>query len=167
MQLEILSTSPCQTSKIGERLSEVIEGGDILLFSGELGGGKTTFISGLARGLKVTCDLSSPTFTILNEYRAGRLKLIHIDFYRLDGIDEFENIGIDEYIYSSSNIICIEWGEKVKDFIEKDYLILDFKYQIDDDGLNKRKIIFKSSRHNWDNKLGKFKKIFKKKQDTF
>lgn len=165
MQIEILSISSGYTSKIGRMLSEVIIGGDILLFSGELGGGKTTFISGLARGLNIADDISSPSFTILNEYRTGKLKLVHIDLYRLDGIDEFENIGIDEYIYSSSNIVCIEWGEKVRDFIDRDHLILDFKYQIDD-GINKRKIVFKSSSPYWNNKLRKFKKIMVKEQGT-
>ena len=166
MQIEILSTSPGHTSKIGRMLAEVMIGGDILLFSGELGGGKTTFISGLARGLDIADAISSPSFTILNEYRTGRLKLVHIDLYRLDGIDEFENIGIDEYIYSSSNIVCIEWGEKVRDFIDRDYLVLDFKYQVDDDGINKRKIVFKSSDSYWNNKLRKFKKIMVKEQGT-
>ncbi len=167
MQIEILSISPGHTSKIGRMLSEVMIGGDILLFSGELGGGKTTFISGLAGGLDIADDISSPSFTILNEYRTGRLKLVHIDFYRLDGIDEFENIGIDEYIYDSSNIVCIEWGEKVRDFIDRDHLVLDFKYQVDDDGINKRKIVFKSSSPYWDNKLRKFEKIMEKEQGTF
>jgi tRNA threonylcarbamoyladenosine biosynthesis protein TsaE len=167
MQIEILSRSPGHTLKIGRMLSEAITGGDILLFCGELGGGKTTFISGLARGLKVTDDISSPSFVILNEYKAGKLKLVHIDFYRLDGIDEFENIGIDEYIYDSSNIVCIEWGEKVRDFIDRDHLILDFKYQIDGDGINKRKIVFSSSSPYWDDKLKKFKRIMEKEQGTF
>jgi len=166
MQIEILSTSPGHTSKIGRMLSEVIIGGDILLFSGELGGGKTTFISGLARGLDITDDISSPSFTILNKYMTGKLKLVHIDLYRLDGIDEFENIGIDEYIYSSSNIVCIEWGEKVRDFIDRDHLVLDFKYQVDYDGINKRKIVFKSSSPYWNNKLRKFKMIMVKEQGT-
>ncbi len=167
MQIEILSISPGHTSKIGKMLSEVINGGDILLFSGELGGGKTTFISGLARGLNIADDISSPSFAILNKYKAGKFNLVHIDFYRLDGIDEFENIGIDEYIYDNSNIVCIEWGEKVRDFIDRDYLILDLKYQIDNDGINKRKIIFNSISPYWDDKLKRFKKIMGREQGTF
>lgn len=167
MQIKVLSLSPGHTLRIGKELSEVITGGDILLFSGELGGGKTAFISGLAKGLNIADDISSPSFAILNKYKAQKYNLIHIDFYRLDGIDEFENIGIDEYIYNNSNIVCIEWGEKVKDFIERDYLVIDFKYQIGDDGINKRMIIFNSNSPYWDDKLKKFKSIMEKGQDDF
>ena len=87
MHMELISGSSQATIDLGKKFSRILRGGDIIIFSGELGGGKTTFISGLAEGLGIKESLSSPSFTILNQYNAGKLKLIHIDFYRLDGID--------------------------------------------------------------------------------
>ena len=160
MHLEILSKSSQATIDLGKKFSKILRGGDIIIFSGELGGGKTTFISGLADGLGIKENLSSPSFTILNQYNAGKLKLVHIDFYRLDGIDEFDNIGLDDHIYDDSSILCIEWGEKIKQYIKKDYLTISFNYIIEDeDSMNRRIIRFSSSNNYWDKKLNILKKI--------
>ena len=161
MLLEVLSKSSQATINLGRKFSKILRGGDIVIFSGELGGGKTTFISGLAEGLGIKENLSSPSFTILNQYDAGKIKLIHIDFYRLDGIDEFDNIGLDDHIYDDSKILCIEWGEKIKQYIKRDYLNIGFNYIIEDeDTINRRIIRFNSSTKYWDKKLLKLKKIF-------
>jgi len=153
MQLEFISTSPQQTAETGKKLSKLLKGGDVLLFSGELGGGKTTFISGQARGLGIPENLSSPSFTILNEYGVGKFKLIHIDLYRLDSLAEFENIGLDDYIYNDRCIVCVEWGEKVREYIKKEYLLLDFGYVLGEDSIDKRKIIFRSSGPLWEPRI--------------
>jgi tRNA threonylcarbamoyladenosine biosynthesis protein TsaE len=163
MEIEFISESPEFTFDAGKKLAGFLKAGDLLLFSGELGGGKTTFISGLAEGLGVCGDLSSPSFTILNQYDAGRLKLIHIDLYRLDGLVEFENIGLDEYIYDKTCISCIEWGEKAKDFVRKDFLLLDFQYILDDDSIEKRKIKLKSESPEWEKRLKQIEKALNKK----
>ena len=95
----------------------------------------------------------------------GRLlvKLVHIDFYRIDGLDEFENIGLYDYVYDNSRILYIEWGEKIEDFIKKDYLKVSFNYLIDSyNSLNKRLITFKSDNNYWDKKLEKLKSILGK-----
>ena len=161
MNLEILSKSSQATIDLGKKFSKILRGGDIIIFSGELGGGKTTFISGLADGLGIKENLSSPSFTILNQYNAGKLKLVHIDFYRLDGIDEFDNIGLDDHVYDDSSILCIEWGEKIKQYIKKDCLTISFNYIIEDeDSMNRRIIRFSSSNNYWDKKLNILKKIF-------
>ncbi len=160
MHLEILSKSSLATIDLGKKFSKVLEGGDIIIFSGELGGGKTTFIAGLAGGLGIKENLSSPSFTILNLYNAGKLKLVHIDFYRLDGIDEFDNIGLDDHIYDDSAVLCIEWGEKIRQYIKKDNLSISFNYIIkDEESMNSRIIRFSSSSNYWDKKLIKLKKI--------
>lgn len=160
MNLEILSKSSLATIDLGKKFSKILRGGDIILLSGELGGGKTTFISGLADGLGIKENLSSPSFTILNQYDAGKLKLVHIDFYRLDGVDEFDNIGIDDHIYDDSAILCIEWGEKIRQYIKKDYLNISFNYIIEDEeSMNKRIIRFNDSSDYWDKKLNILKKI--------
>ena len=163
MQIEFISRSPQHTFKAGKKFSKFVNGGDILLFSGELGGGKTTFISGLANGLEISENLSSPSFTILNEYefKTGKLKLIHIDLYRLDGIGEFENIGLDDYIYDSNCIVCIEWGEKVRGYIKKEYLMLNFEYILDDNGINKRKIVLKSCDPLWERRCRELERVLK------
>ena len=160
MHLEILSKSSQVTTDLGKKFSKILQSGDIIIFSGELGGGKTTFISGLADGLGIKENLSSPSFTIIKEYDAGKLKLVHIDFYRLDGVDEFDNIGLDDHIYDDSAVLCIEWGEKIRQYIKKDYLNISFNYiTADEESINKRIIRFNSSSNYWDNKLNILKKI--------
>ena len=160
MTLEILSKSSQATVDLGKKFSKILQGGDIIIFSGELGGGKTTFISGLAEGFGIKENLSSPSFTIIKEYDAGKLKLVHIDFYRLDGVDEFDNIGLDDHIYDDSAVLCIEWGEKIRQYIKKDYLNISFNYiAADEESMNKRIIRFDSSNNYWDKKLNILKKI--------
>ena len=160
MTMEILSKSSQATTDLGKKFSKILQGGDIIIFSGELGGGKTTFISGLADGLGIKENLSSPSFTIINEYDAGKLKLVHIDFYRLDGVDEFDNIGLDDHIYDDSAVLCIEWGEKIRQYIKKDYLNISFNYiTADEESINKMIIRFNSSSNYWDKKLNILKKI--------
>jgi tRNA threonylcarbamoyladenosine biosynthesis protein TsaE len=161
MEIEFISESPGFTFDAGEKLAGFLKPGDLLLFSGELGGGKTTFISGLAKGLGVAGDLSSPSFTILNQYDAGNLRLIHIDLYRLDGLVEFENIGLDEYIYDKRCISCIEWGEKAEDFVKKDYLMLGFEYILEEDSIDKRKIKLRAESPEWEKRLKQIAKVLK------
>jgi tRNA threonylcarbamoyladenosine biosynthesis protein TsaE len=129
MIIKLASGSPSFTKKISLILSKILKSGDILLLNGELGAGKTTFISGIAEGLGIKENLSSPSFTILNLYKIGlRKKFVHADFYRLDNADEILNIGIEDYLYSGKNIACIEWGDKIKGFLGSNYLEVKFEY---------------------------------------
>jgi tRNA threonylcarbamoyladenosine biosynthesis protein TsaE len=122
MQIVIISNSADFTKDLGKKLSRFLTKGSIILFTGELGGGKTTFISGIAAGLGFRKDLSSPSFTILNEYRiGGRMKLIHADLYRLEDIDELNDTGLNDYIYDGFSIICVEWGDRIRDHIKYFY----------------------------------------------
>ncbi len=159
MEIVFTSNSPEETTGAGKKLAHFLAPGDLLLFSGELGGGKTTFISGLAEGLRISGELSSPSFTILNQYSKGKIRFIHADLYRLDGLVEFDNIGLDEYIYHPRCITCIEWGEKAIGSIKKDYLLLDFQYVLDEDSIEKRKIIFKGSSPEWEKRLKKIEAV--------
>jgi tRNA threonylcarbamoyladenosine biosynthesis protein TsaE len=167
MQIEIISNSGVSTCKLGQIFSKVLSGGDVILFTGELGGGKTTFISGIARGLDITGNPSSPSFTIINEYRVGRFKnLVHIDLYRLEGTGEISEIGIGDYIYNSNSIVCIEWGDKVKEYIKGDFLEINLDYLKDkDDTESKRKILFSSSNRYWDRKLEELRGILGKNKE--
>jgi len=164
MQIEIISNSPVFTHNLGKKFSTVLSKGDIVLFTGELGGGKTTFISGLAGGFGLEETLSSPSFTIMNEYRIDNTwKFIHADLYRLENTREIDGIGLEDYFYDGISIICIEWGYRIKDNIKKDYLEINFSYLIDQSNTGtKRKIIFTSLNRYWDIKLSGFKKIMMK-----
>jgi tRNA threonylcarbamoyladenosine biosynthesis protein TsaE len=164
MRFEIISNSPIFTRNLGKTFSRILSKGNIILFTGELGGGKTTFISGLAEGFGLGKNLSSPSFTILNEYRIDSSgKFIHADLYRLENIGEINGIGLDDYFYDGISIICIEWGDKIKDYIEKEYLEINLSYLMDKSNAEtKRKIIFNSISRYWDLKLAKFKKTLEK-----
>ena len=164
MRIDIISNSSIFTKNLGKKLSRVISKGDIILFSGELGGGKTTFISGIAEGFGLKGNLSSPSFTILNEYSIDNLrKFIHADLYRLENTGEINGIGLDDYLYDDISIVCVEWGEKIKDYIKKEYLEINLSYLIDKSSIStKRKIIFNSSSQYWDLRLARFKKIMEK-----
>lgn len=160
MQIGIISNSFNFTRNTGKIFSKILTGGNIIIFTGELGGGKTTFISGIAEGLGVTYSLSSPSFTLINEYRiSGRRKFIHADLYRLDGIAEISDTGIDDYLYNGSSIVCVEWGDRIRDYIKKEFLEINLSYPADiNNAETKRKIIFKSNTCYWDRKLEEFKR---------
>jgi tRNA threonylcarbamoyladenosine biosynthesis protein TsaE len=164
MRVEIISNSPVFTRSLGKTFSRILSKGNVILFTGELGGGKTTFISGLAEGFGLGESLSSPSFTILNEYRIGtHRKFIHADLYRLENIEEINGVGLDDYFYDGVSIICIEWGDKIRDYIEKEYLEINLSYLIDkSNAATKRKIVFGSVSRYWDLKLARFEKILEK-----
>lgn len=164
MQIVIISNSADFTKDLGKKLSRFLSKGSIILFTGELGGGKTTFISGIARGLGLREDLSSPSFTILNEYHiGGQMKLVHADLYRLEDIDEINGIGLSDYMYDGLSIICVEWGDRIKGHIKKEFLEININYLIDSTSIStNRKITFVSDGPYWDLKLSRFKNSIKK-----
>jgi tRNA threonylcarbamoyladenosine biosynthesis protein TsaE len=137
--IEIISVSAQQTWETARFIGGKLRKGDILALSGELGSGKTCFTSGLARGLGVDekYQITSPTFTLINEYPA-RCKLYHFDVYRLNGYSEFEDLGYEEY-FCGDGIVVIEWAEKIVQILPADTFFISFEY-IDE---NRRKIIIK------------------------
>ena len=108
----ITSQSAADTIDIARQLAAQLRPGAVLALTGELGAGKTCFVKGLALGLGVTQDVTSPTFTIIHEYRGGRLPLYHIDLYRLDTVQQSLDIGIDDYL-NSDGVTVIEWAERI------------------------------------------------------
>lgn len=136
-KLEIVTCSPKETVQLGKCIGETIREGDILALSGELGSGKTCFTGGLARGLGISdqYSITSPTFTLINEY-TGRCKLYHFDVYRLRGYEDLDDLGYEEY-FSGKGVLVIEWAEKIDHVIPDDAFRINFEY-IDE---NKRKII--------------------------
>jgi tRNA threonylcarbamoyladenosine biosynthesis protein TsaE len=104
--------SEAETATVGRDLAASLHAGDTVLLSGELGAGKTAFVRGLAEGLGVPADaVSSPTFTLIQEYRGGRLPLFHVDLYRLDDPREIDDLGLEEI--AADGVLAIEWAEKL------------------------------------------------------
>jgi tRNA threonylcarbamoyladenosine biosynthesis protein TsaE len=100
------------TAAVGRELAATLSAGDVLLLYGDLGAGKTAFVRGLAEGLGVSRDqVSSPTFTLIQEYRGGRLPLFHVDLYRIEDPREFDELGLDEM--AENGVLAIEWAEKM------------------------------------------------------
>ncbi len=112
-----ITTSPAETEAIGAALGRVLPAGTVLAYRGDLGAGKTAFTRGLARGLGYNEPVTSPTYTIVNEYLGGRLPLFHFDMYRLRSSDDLWDIGWDDYL-ERGGICAVEWSENVDDAME-------------------------------------------------
>ncbi len=138
-KIEIISNSSAQTFEIAELIGKKAKEGDLFALSGELGSGKTCFTKGLAHGLGVSEEyqITSPTFTLINEYPA-RCKLYHFDVYRLNGYYELEDLGYEEY-FAAGGVVVIEWAEKIAGIIPSDSIFINFEY-IDE---NSRKMIIR------------------------
>ncbi|HIY21365.1 MAG TPA: tRNA (adenosine(37)-N6)-threonylcarbamoyltransferase complex ATPase subunit type 1 TsaE [Candidatus Flavonifractor merdigallinarum] len=115
--MEYRSNSEAETEALGAALAERLNAGDVVAFSGDLGAGKTAFTRGLARGLGVTERVTSPTFTIVNEYEGGRLPLFHFDLYRLGSAEELFDIGWEDYLLRGG-VCAVEWSENGADMLE-------------------------------------------------
>ena len=127
------------TVQLGEDLSRYIEKGDVLALVGELASGKTTFIKGMLRGLKYTKPVTSPTFTLINEYDA-MFPVVHIDCYREENLNRWIKIGLHDYI-NSENIVIIEWADKISSLLPHDHIQIKFMHK----GEDKREITLLNS----------------------
>lgn len=123
--MSIITISPGETEALGQKLGEKLRPGDVLALFGGLGVGKTTFVKGLATALGVNVPVTSPTYTIVNEY-AGDLPLFHFDMYRLSDSDELFEIGWEDYMLRGG-VIAVEWSENVADIFEEDTIKVYFK----------------------------------------
>lgn len=130
--MQIIKTySEEDTKKFAFNLAKILKKGSILILKGELGCGKTKFTEGILKYFNLDGEISSPTFTIVNEYHNDIVNIYHFDLYRLNDIYEFENIGGEEYFEKG---ICIfEWGEMIEDILPNDYIKLSFNKMEDDD----------------------------------
>lgn len=117
--MEFVTNSEHETEALGARLAGGLEPGAVIAFTGDLGAGKTAFTRGLARGLGIEERVTSPTFTIVNEYEGGRLPLFHFDMYRLGSADELFHIGWEDYL-ARGGVCAVEWSENVEEAIEDD-----------------------------------------------
>ena len=117
-----MSRSEAETEAVGEAFASSVPDGAVIAMYGDLGAGKTAFVRGLARGMGLSCRVSSPTFTIVNEY-IGERELIHFDMYRLDSADELFDIGWEDYLARGA-VCAVEWSEKAEEAFCGDEIIL-------------------------------------------
>ncbi len=122
--MQTITHSPDQTRALGRKLAQALQGGTVVAFTGDLGAGKTAFVSGMAEGLGIEERVTSPTFTIVNEYEGGRLPLFHFDMYRLGSADELFHIGWEDYL-ARNGVCAVEWSENVEEALDGDTIRVD------------------------------------------
>ena len=125
-----ISNSPAETEAIGRRLAEEIGVGSVLAFKGDLGSGKTVFVKGLVAGMGSRADVTSPTFTIVHEYRGGRVPVYHFDFFRVENQQSAERLGLDDYFFGDG-ISVVEWADRFPEFIPEQarWILFEIKSQ--------------------------------------
>ena len=143
----IVSKSPKDTDKIAYEIASKTQPGDVLALIGDLASGKTTFTKGFCRYFNIIENVTSPTYTIINEY-SGDIPIFHIDCYRIKNTKELLNLGIEEY-FDFGGIILIEWPEKILDFLPKNTIIINFEY----DKKNENRRIIKIEMNNNKSKI--------------
>lgn len=128
--LDFISSSTAQTERLGVRLGELLTSRDVLCFSGELGAGKTVLARGVGRGWGTSLRVTSPTFTLINEYpraRDGRI-LYHIDCYRLESSGEIATVGLEDVLYDGDGAVMIEWPERIESYLPADMMWVAITY---------------------------------------
>lgn len=136
--VQLTSYNECETKNLARKIASKLNIGDIIVLSGELGSGKTKFTEGFLSYFGLENEISSPTFTIVNEYKNNKITIFHFDVYRLEDIDEFYAIGGEEYF--SSGICIIEWGEKIEEALPSSYLKISFSRNYEDDSIRNIRI---------------------------
>ncbi len=138
MNERIVTSSEDETVMLGKRFASALKAGDVVALYGDLGSGKTQFVKGVCAGIGVTEHVTSPTFTLINEYRNhGGIPLFHLDLYRLRSFDEVLSLGIEEYL-DDDGVSMIEWAEKAERILPREKYSVRFRVI---DGVNRREIL--------------------------
>lgn len=132
------STSSQMTFEFAKKIGENLKRGDVLCLDGDLGVGKTVFTKGVAAGLGIKDDVSSPTFTLIQEYYGGRLSLYHFDVYRIDGLWDMDDLGYEEYFYGEG-VCLVEWGSMMKELFPENTIYVRIEKDLEK-GFDYRKI---------------------------
>lgn len=135
-----ITNSSEEAKALAKKFAKSITGRKFLAFYGNLGGGKTTFVQGLAKGLGINRRIISPTFIILRKYKMKKGNFYHIDLYRIDRLDQLESIGLDEIMNEENSVIVVEWAEKMTHLLPSKRIEIHFKF-VDE---NKREISIKN-----------------------
>ncbi len=130
-RMEIKSISSEQTLAIGQRIGEAIKPGDIIALKGDLGAGKTVLTKGIALALNIKEDVTSPTYNIVCEY-SGSMALNHMDLYRIEGIEEFEMLGVDDLMFSDG-LTVIEWSERITEYLPDNHITISITRNSEDE----------------------------------
>ena len=133
--MEFVTNSPAETEAVGISLASKLRPGAVIAYEGDLGAGKTAFTRGLAKGLGCTDPVTSPTYTIVNEYLSGRMPLFHFDMYRLRCADDLWDIGWEDYL-DRGGVCAVEWSENVREAMENAITV-----RIEKTGEDSRRII--------------------------
>ena len=128
----VVTTSVDQTKELAAALAELARAGDLVLLAGDLGAGKTAFAQGFGRGLGVDEPITSPTFTLAREYQGNRLRLHHLDAYRMEALEEVLDVGLPELLDDEA-VVLIEWGDAIAPAVPPDYLEVRITLGDDDD----------------------------------
>lgn len=145
----IETNTPQETFSVGKKIGENARPGQIYTLTGDLGVGKTVFTQGVAAGLGITEPISSPTFTIIQEYETGRLPLYHFDVYRIGDIEEMEEIGYDDYFFGNG-VCMIEWAELIEELIPENSIHVTIEKDLEK-GFDYRRITI-TGLEGWENK---------------
>ena len=132
------STSSQMTFEFAKKIGEKLKSGDVLCLDGDLGVGKTVFTKGVAAGLGIKDDVSSPTFTLIQEYYGGSLPLYHFDVYRIDGLWDMDDLGYEEYFYGEG-VCLVEWGSMIKELFPENTIYVRIEKDLEK-GFDYRKI---------------------------
>lgn len=153
-QLVLRTRSADETRQLANGIAPLLVPGDVLVLSGDLGAGKTTFVQGLAKGLGIVERVTSPTFILMKEYPGGRFPLMHLDVYRLGKVQEVIDLGIDEYL-DPSHVVAVEWGDKVEPLLPQDHL----KVELTHDGSDSRTIALTGKGSHWQTRMATIKEL--------
>lgn len=132
------STSSQMTFEFAKKIGQNLKRGDVLCLDGDLGVGKTVFTKGVAAGFGIKDDVSSPTFTLIQEYYGGRLPLYHFDVYRIDGLWDMDDLGYEEYFYGEG-VCLVEWGSMIKELFPENTIYVRIEKDLEK-GFDYRKI---------------------------
>lgn len=143
--LQFKTNNAIETEELGRKIADALKGGEVIAMTGDLGAGKTTMTKALAKGLGIEEYVTSPTFTIVNEYE-GRLKLFHFDIYRIADIEEMYDLGFEEYIYGDG-VSIIEWSNLIKEILPEDTINIEILAS----GIDERNITISGRGNKFDN----------------
>lgn len=140
---EFISHNVSDTEKIAAEFASELKNGDVIAYRGNLGAGKTAFTRGLAQGLSLSCEVTSPTFALVHEYKGKDITLFHFDMYRINDFNDLYSTGYFDYL-DLNQIICIEWSANIQGILEPDTIYVDIQ-PVDE---NTRKIQIYGGRYN-------------------
>lgn len=153
-KLDCHSHSEAQTQRFGLRLGTLVKPGSVVLLEGTMGSGKTVFAQGVALGLEVKDQVTSPSYTLIKEYTSGRIPLYHVDLYRISSSDSLWGLGLEEYL-EGDGVCVIEWARKVRDFLPESWLMITIEIMTD----TKRTLHFESEGEEFQKVLHEYRRL--------